>query len=94
MGPALKGVPQTGWPMPSGIISVKIDPNTGARLPDTLIGEFLGSILGTNSTGMTEYFYQEFPPPDAPAAGLNTNTGTGTPADPTTAPTAPPGTSP
>jgi penicillin-binding protein 1A len=64
MGTALKGVPQTGWTMPSGIISVKIDPTTGTRMPESVFG----SLLGIGSDGMVEHFYQEFPPPDAPVA--------------------------
>ncbi|MBW8329015.1 MAG: PBP1A family penicillin-binding protein, partial [Thiobacillus sp.] len=68
MGAALKGVPQTGWAMPAGIITVKIDPATGTRLPDTVVDELLGDLLGVAPAGMTEHFYQEFPPPEAPAA--------------------------
>jgi len=82
MGPTLKNMPQHDWTMPSGIINVNIDPNTGTRLPDTLMGEFLGHILGATSGGMVEHFYQEFPPPDAPPAGWST--GTETPSDPAT----------
>ncbi len=64
MGSALKGVPQKGWPMPAGITSVRIDPNTGSRLPDnTLEGD-----AGVSS--MVEHFYQEFPPPEAPPASM------------------------
>jgi penicillin-binding protein 1A len=74
MGSALQGKPQTGWPMPTGIISVNIDPNTGARLPDSVLGGLVGGLLGTNDSGMTEHFYQEFPPPEAPVAGWNTET--------------------
>ena len=62
MGEALKGVPQTGWPMPSGVISVKIDPTTGTRIPDNVFG----SLLEFGKESMVEHFYQEFPPPDAP----------------------------
>jgi penicillin-binding protein 1A len=69
MGTALKGVPQKGWPMPAGIISVKIDPATGTRLPDTVLGGLLNDLLGNNAPGMVEHFYQEFPPPDAPENG-------------------------
>jgi penicillin-binding protein 1A len=64
MGTALKGVPQTGWAMPSGIISVKIDPATGTRMPETAFG----NLLNVGKDGMVEHFYQEFPPPDAPVA--------------------------
>jgi penicillin-binding protein 1A len=68
MGSALKGVPQKGWPMPGGIISVKIDPVTGTRQADTVLDELLGDLLGDSAPGMVEHFYQEFPPPDAAAA--------------------------
>jgi penicillin-binding protein 1A len=63
MGEALKGVPQKGWEMPAGIITVKIDPSTGARMPDSGIGD----LSGDNTSGVVEHFYQEFPPPDVPA---------------------------
>jgi penicillin-binding protein 1A len=88
MGTALKGVPQKGWAMPSGIISVKINPATGTRLPDTVVDELLGGLLGDNAPGMVEHFYQEFPPPDAPAAAWGADPSTpaepATPADPAT----------
>ncbi|OZA26923.1 MAG: penicillin-binding protein [Hydrogenophilales bacterium 17-64-11] len=89
MDVALKGTPQTGWAMPGGIISVKIDPATGARLPDTVLGDLLGDLLGNKETGMVEHFYQEFPPPEAPPADWNSD-----PANPTepARPVAPPGT--
>jgi penicillin-binding protein 1A len=74
MATALKRAPQNGWPMPAGIISVKIDPDTGARLPDSVLGEMMGDLLGDSDTGMLEHFYQEFPPPEAPVAGWNTGT--------------------
>ncbi|MHB1438278.1 MAG: penicillin-binding protein 1A, partial [Thiobacillus sp.] len=69
MGAALKGVPQKGWEMPSGIISVKIDPATGARPSETVWDTLLGTALGVETPSMVEHFYQEFPPPEAPAAG-------------------------
>jgi penicillin-binding protein 1A len=65
MGTALKGVPQSGWTMPAGIISVKIDPATGTRMPETVFDGLLDKI---GAAGMVEHFYQEFPPPDAPVA--------------------------
>ena len=71
MGAALKGVPQKSWPMPAGIVAEKIDPATGARVSASLID----AILGTDTSGMTEYFYQEFPPPDAPFSDWNTESG-------------------
>ncbi len=72
MGAALKGIPQKGWAMPEGIIPIKIDPATGTRLQDSMVTEVLGDLLGTQSTGVTDYFYQEFPPPEAPAADWGT----------------------
>ena len=68
MGAALKGMPQKGWAMPSGIISEQIDPNTGARVTESVID----TVFGTPTPSITEYFYQEFPPPDAPTGGWNT----------------------
>jgi len=68
MGTALKGVPQKGWTMPPGIITVKIDPSTGTRMNETVLDDLLDSLLGDANTGMVEHFYQEFPPPDAGAA--------------------------
>jgi len=89
MGSALKGVPQKGWVMPSGIMSIKIDPSTGTRLPDTVVDELLGELLGDNAPGMVEHFYQEFPPPDVPAAGWGDGSGNpvepAAPVDPATA---------
>jgi penicillin-binding protein 1A len=67
MGTALKGVPQKGWAMPAGIVSVKIDPATGTQLSDTVWGTLLGDTLGVQTPSMVEYFYQEFPPPAARA---------------------------
>lgn len=69
MGTALKGVPQKGWPMPGGIISVQINPDTGTRVSESVID----TVLGTSTPGRTEYFYQEFPPPDAPAVEWDTD---------------------
>jgi penicillin-binding protein 1A len=68
MGTALKGMPQKGWAMPDGIISVKINPATGTRLSDTVWDTLLGTAQGVETPGMVEHFYQEFPPPAAPAA--------------------------
>jgi penicillin-binding protein 1A len=69
MGRSLQGVPQKGWPMPSGIVTLRINPDTGTRLSESVMGDVLGDMLGVESSGMTEHFYQEFPPPEAPAAG-------------------------
>ncbi|MEQ1662332.1 MAG: penicillin-binding protein 1A [Thiobacillus sp.] len=52
MQTALKGVPQTGWTKPGGIISLAIDPANGRRVPE-------------DASGMTEHFMQEFPPREA-----------------------------
>jgi penicillin-binding protein 1A len=73
MGTALKGLPQKGWPMPGGLISMQIDPETGTRLPESVLGELIGDLLGTQKTGMTEHFYQEFPPPERHAADWGAN---------------------
>ncbi len=71
MGTALKGVPQKGWAMPEGIITARIDPATGRRLPETVVDALLGDLLGVAPAGMVEHFYQEFPPPEAAAANGN-----------------------
>jgi penicillin-binding protein 1A len=47
MATALRGVPDESMPMPEGISVINIDPTTGIR----------------DESGMTEYFYQEYPPP-------------------------------
>ena len=72
MSTALKDVPQKGWEMPSGIISAEIDPTTGTRPPETVFGALLGGLLGGEKAAITEYFYQEYPPPEAPAAEWGT----------------------
>ena len=76
MDTALRGVPQKSWPMPAGIVTLKIDPATGARLSETVVGELLGDLLGDNAPAMVEHFYQEFPPPEASAPGWNTEEAT------------------
>ena len=81
MGTALKGMPQRGWPMPAGIISVKIDPATGTRLSDTVLDGLLKDLVGDNAPGMVEHFYQEFPPPDVPVSSWD-DAATSTPAQP------------
>jgi penicillin-binding protein 1A len=68
MGTALRNVPQRGWGMPEGIVSERIDPTTGTRLTSTVLDSVLENLLNTNAPGMVEHFYQEFPPPDPPAA--------------------------
>ena len=53
MGAALKGVPEETFNPPPGVITMQINPETGAR-------------AGTGG-GIDEYFYQEFPAPDLSA---------------------------
>lgn len=52
MGAVLKGIPNVPMSMPEGISIIKINPATGTRVEDF-------------EDGMTEYFYQENPPPRA-----------------------------
>lgn len=73
MGSALKGVPQKSWPMPEGIISVTIDPETGARQDENILDDLFSQFTGEPRTSMVEYFYQEFPPPAAPLVDWNNN---------------------
>ena len=68
MGPALRGVPQKGWGMPPGIVSIRINPETGTRISETLVDELIGDLLGDKTPSMVEHFYQEFPPPEVAAA--------------------------
>jgi penicillin-binding protein 1A len=49
-GKVLKGVPETEFPTPSGVVAVNINPVTGLREP-------------SGSSRTTEYFYQESQPP-------------------------------
>jgi penicillin-binding protein 1A len=53
MGAVLKGVPEETFNPPPGVITMQINPETGAR-------------AGTGG-GIDEYFYQEFPAPDLSA---------------------------
>jgi len=76
MDTALRGVPQKSWPMPAGIVTLKIDPATGTRLSETVVDELLGNLLGDNAPGMVEHFYQEFPPPEASASEGNADPAT------------------
>jgi penicillin-binding protein 1A len=48
---ALKGVPESRQDVPEGVVSVRIDPETGMQAPDSALGE---------------YFYREFLPGDQP----------------------------
>ena len=63
MGGALRNVPQKGWPMPAGILTLRIHPETGTLLPEP---------PETDSPGRIEHFYQEFPPPEPAAPDWNT----------------------
>jgi penicillin-binding protein 1A len=89
MGSALKAIPQGSWPMPPGIITLQVDPNTGTRLPESTVGGILNDLLGIEPASMTEHFYQEFPPPEAGSAGTGTPSGTAEPAAPTATPGTP-----
>jgi penicillin-binding protein 1A len=51
MGRALKGAPEQALMPPEGIVTARIDPATGMR---------------TDDGALTEYFYQEFLPPERP----------------------------
>lgn len=51
MATALKGLPDVGYAVPQGIISIKINPTTGAQ-------------AGEDASGIYEYFYDESPPPE------------------------------
>ncbi|SNR61788.1 penicillin-binding protein 1A [Methylobacillus rhizosphaerae] len=50
MSSALKGTPNVTPTMPDGISAIRINPETGMR--------------STDDSGVVEYFYQEFPPPE------------------------------
>jgi len=50
MAKVLHGEPDKPYPVPEGIISVKINPDTGHQTYD--------------EGGIDEYFYQEYPPPE------------------------------
>jgi penicillin-binding protein 1A len=51
MGSALKGTPEQPLSPPGGVIAVRVNPETGLRVADA-------------QSGITDYFYQEFLPPD------------------------------
>lgn len=55
MAVALKNVPEEGFNPPPGIIAMQVDPATGLNSSD--------------GTGISEYFYQEFPAPTAEGSG-------------------------
>ncbi len=86
MGSALRATPQKGWPMPAGIVTLQIDPATGARIPESGIGSVLNDLLGIAPESMTEHFYQEFPPPEASSPGTSSTPGPTEPTAPTTLP--------
>ena len=53
MGPALRSLPEEPFNPPAGVISMQVNPETGLRSKD--------------DTGISEYFYQEYPAPDQSA---------------------------
>lgn len=55
MGTALKGVPEQPLVPPEGVVAVRIDPDTGLRVAE-------------GQRGITDYFYQEFLPPERGSA--------------------------
>jgi penicillin-binding protein 1A len=59
MGPALKNVPEQFPEAPPGVVSARIDPETGLQTPD-------GPLV--------EYFYREFLPPESPTATADRTT--------------------
>jgi penicillin-binding protein 1A len=60
MRPALKGIPEWPTAVPEGVISVRIDPETG---------------LQANDGKLAEFFYREFLPADQPATATAEQTG-------------------
>ena len=86
MGTALRDKPQRGWPMPPGLVNVRIDPATGTRLSDNLLDGLLGNLIGQDTAGMVEYFYQEFPPPERASSAWDTEDVLDTPPVPPPAP--------
>lgn len=56
MGAVLKGTSEQSLAPPAGVVAARIDPDTGLR-------------VGDGQAGVTDYFYHEFLPPDATAAG-------------------------
>jgi penicillin-binding protein 1A len=51
MGKVLQGVPDEPYPVPDGVVQAKINPLTGLR-------------TGDGESGLFEYFYQEYLPPE------------------------------
>lgn len=66
MGKALKGVPEAPRPVPEGVVTAHIDPQTGLRVADG---------------GIVDYFYQEYLPPESGDAGSAQSSGAGKPSD-------------
>jgi penicillin-binding protein 1A len=65
MADVLKSVPDKPYAVPEGVTSIKIDPLTGTR-------------TGEGESGLYEYFYHEFPPPQleehfSPIPGFTTS---------------------
>jgi penicillin-binding protein 1A len=56
MGAVLKGTSEQSLAPPAGVVAARIDPDTGLR-------------VGDGQAGVSDYFYHEFLPPDATAAG-------------------------
>jgi penicillin-binding protein 1A len=80
MGSALKGVPQKSWAMPPGIVTARINPNTGKRIAPGSADELTGLPPEAPSPGIVEHFYQEFLPADEPA--IEPDAAPDTPTDP------------
>lgn len=67
MGAVLKGVAEAPRPQPDGIVQARIDPATGLRVPEG---------------GITEFFYQEYLPPEGGAAPVTPPQGAAAPPPP------------
>ena len=68
MGKVLKGVPEAKFSIPEGVITAKINPDTGLRDPE-------------NKNGIIEYFYQENLPPEQEYSFGGSPLNTGRPAE-------------
>jgi penicillin-binding protein 1A len=68
MGKVLKGVPEAVFSAPDGVITAKINPDTGLRDPE-------------NKDGIIEYFYQENLPPEQEYSFGGSPLNTGRPAE-------------
>ncbi len=58
MGKVLQGVPDEPYPVPEGVVQAKINPVTGER-------------TGEEDSGLFEYFYQEYLPPEENSSESN-----------------------